>query len=67
MNAEDLAGLQHPTKFGVNKLSQSTEFVVASLQDARLLRLVAATPPSKSWEAATGKAKMKQLAMAAGL
>lgn len=67
MNAEDLPGLAHPAKFGVNKLSDSTEFVVASLQDSRLFKLVAATPSSKSWETATGRANMKKLATAAGL
>lgn len=67
MNAEDFPGLAHPAKFGVNKLSDSTEFVVASLQGSRLFKLVAATPTSKSWETATGKANMKKLATAAGL
>lgn len=66
-NAEDLGGLKHPAKFGINRFNESTEFVVASLQESRLFRLVAATPPSKAWGATTGKDTMKRLATAAGL
>ncbi len=67
MNAEDLPGLRQPAKYAVNSLSESTEFVVASLEGSRVVRLVAALPPAKAWDRAAGREHMKKLATAAGL
>lgn len=67
MNAVDLPGLRKPAKFAVNTLSESTEFVVASLDGARVVRLVAAVPPATAWDRAAGQDHMTRLATAAGL
>ncbi|AOT05150.1 hypothetical protein [Arthrobacter sp. U41] len=67
MNAVDLPGLRKPTKFAVNTLSESTEFAVASLDGARVVRLVAALPSATAWDRAAGQDHMLKLATAAGL
>lgn len=67
MNPEDLPGLREPAKYAVNSLKESTEFVVASMEGSRVVRLVAALPPAKAWDRASGKEHMKKLATAAGL
>lgn len=64
---EDVAGLRHPAKYSVLPLSGSTEFVLVSLDGPRVVRLIAALPPSEAWDPPAGREAMIKLAQAAKL
>jgi hypothetical protein len=48
-------------------LSDSTEFVLVSIDGARVTRLIVALPHAGAWDHATGKDSMLKLARAANL
>jgi hypothetical protein len=64
---EDVPGLQHPAKYSMMALSDSTEFVLVSVDGARVTRLIVALPHASAWDHATGKDSMLKLARAANL
>lgn len=66
-DAEDVPGLQHPAKYSMLELSGSTEFLVVSVDGARVVKLITALPQATAWDKAEGKASMLKLAQAAKL
>lgn len=66
-DAESLPGLRLPAKYAVNTLNDSTEFVVVSVEGARVVRLLAALPPATAWDRETGREHLRKLAATAGL
>lgn len=67
VDPEDVTDLQHPAKYSVLDLSASTEFVLVSIDGARVTKLIVALPKESSWDKAVGKASILKLAQAADL
>lgn len=64
---EDVPGLKNEAKYSMIPLSGSTEFVIVSLDGARIVKLIVALPPDAAWEPAAGRETMLELARTAQL
>lgn len=65
--ATPVTGFQGEARYAVNKLSQSTEFVLQKVEGAKIHRLIIAQPSgSVSWSDEEGLSNLKELAQAAG-
>lgn len=67
MDPEDVKGTAHPAKYAMNALSSSKEFVLVSVNGARITRLIAAMPTAGAWDRNAGRDALVQLAKDAGL
>lgn len=67
VDPEDVAGLKHPAKYSMLDLSTSTEFVLVSVDGARIVKLIVALPKDTAWDKSSGRASLLRLAQAAGL
>jgi hypothetical protein len=64
---EDVPGLKNETKYSLIPLSGSKEFVIVSLDGARIVKLIVALTPDAAWEPAAGRETMFELARTAQL
>ncbi len=67
LDPEDVTDLQHPAKYSMLDLSASTEFVLVSVDGARVVKLIVALPKNTAWDKAGGRRAVVKLAQAAGL
>jgi hypothetical protein len=64
---QDVPGLQHPAKYSRLALSDSTEFVLVSVNGPRVVKLIVALPTAEAWDQAAGRDALLKLAQASGL
>ena len=64
---QDVPGLQHPAKYSRMALSDSTEFVLVSVEGPRVVKLIVALPTESAWDQAAGRDSLLKLAQASGL
>ena len=66
MSPTDVPGLSGEARYSINRLSQSTEHVLAVAKGTKVWRFVVSQPEDKSpWEAPEGQAVLRKLAEAA--
>lgn len=64
---QDVPGLQHPAKYSRMALSDSTEFVLVSVNGPQVVKLIVALPTAEAWDQAEGRDALLKLAQASGL